>query len=70
MQFGLWAATSNGRLLFPSPTSDLIGDVSLFHFMGTVLGKAVYESVLVREQAQPQACSAERVPPAWSHAWS
>ena len=46
-QFGLWSQTHDG-LLFPNPASAIVGPHSLFRFMGRLLGKAVYEGVLVR----------------------
>ncbi|KAJ4796995.1 ubiquitin protein ligase 6 [Rhynchospora pubera] len=48
VQYGLFKETSD-HLLYPNPGSGLIHDQHLqyFHFLGSLLGKAMYEGILV-----------------------
>lgn len=52
--FNLFSATSSTHLLYPSLTSITHANhLELFEFVGRVLGKAVYEGVLVEAQFAP-----------------
>jgi ubiquitin-protein ligase E3 C len=51
-QYALFAATQDDRLLYPSAVSHLAASDHLDHFvfLGRVLGKAMFESILVEPQ--------------------
>lgn len=49
-QYALFAESPNERLLYPNPASDIVGSNAQFQFLGRLLGKAVYEGLLVEPQ--------------------
>jgi len=51
VSFGFFQATSN-QLLFPNPASSMLGDHHLhyYNFLGKMLGKALYDNVIVEPQ--------------------
>jgi ubiquitin-protein ligase E3 C len=51
MNYGLWALTEN-QLMYPSPQSNALHDnhLELYEFLGRVLGKAIYEGIVVQPQ--------------------
>ena len=53
-QYGIFKQTENG-LLYPNPNSNLISGNHLEHFafLGRILGKAVFEGILVEPQFAP-----------------
>ena len=48
--YGLWALTPNTNLMYPSSTSHYIhtNSFELYEFLGRILGKAMYESIVVQ----------------------
>jgi len=49
MNYGLWALTED-QLMYPSPESSVLhgNDLEMFEFLGRVLGKAIYEGIVVQ----------------------